>query len=421
MPPQTSPLMVFATVALVAGAGGLLPFSPIEPILVGIALAMPAWLAAPAIALATVCQMATKMLLFRGSTRVVSRLSDRKRAMIERVSARLAGRPWLQRGTVLVSATTGMPPLYLTTVACGALRIRKRDYFFAGAIGRTLRFSAIALLPRLLLCAVALAIPAAAHAETFVLISGTVGGKAGFSRLERQLVSEGHRVVVIDPYELSIDSADVSFAAMARRVDRVLASYHIEGARLVGHAHGAGVMLRLAAMSPVRVSALYLLDVGALAVQRSPVLSGSLRLVPIIKRIPGGRGFVRDKIIAGLRENSGRPEWLDEATQRAYTEPLLDEIGRVIAMAARLASAQEPETLDTVLSRIRVPATVLIGDAPRTLKPKPAELSAMEGLGARFTVQHLADVGHFPHEEAPAAVARIITGPVTIVVARRDY
>ena len=420
MPTETSPLMVFATVALVAGAGGLLPFSPIEPVLVGIALAMPAWLAAPAVALATLCQMATKMLLFRSSARVVTKLSERKRALIQRVSARLVGRPWLQRGTVLLSATTGLPPLYLTTVACGALRIRKRDYFFAGTVGRSLRFSAIALLPRLLLAVVALTIPVAAHAETFVLIAGTVGGKAGYQRLERELVAGGHRVLVVDTYELSIDSADVSFAAMARRVERVMATYHIEGARVVGHAHGAGVMLRLAAMAPGRVSALYLLDVGALAVQRSPVLSGSLRLVPLIKRIPGGRGFVRDKIIAGLRENSGRAEWLDAATQRGYTEPLLDEIGKVIALAGRLAAAQEPEPLDSVLARIRVPATVLIGDAPRSLKPKEEELAAMERLGARLTIEHMADVGHFPHEESPTAVARVLTAPVTLVVARRD-
>ena len=52
--------------------------------------------------------------------------------------------------------------------------------------------------------------------ETFVLISGLVGGVAGFRRLEAHLVEQDRRVIVIDPYLLSIDSAAVSFAALAR-------------------------------------------------------------------------------------------------------------------------------------------------------------------------------------------------------------
>ena len=56
-------------------------------------------------------------------------------------------------------------------------------------------------------------------AVTFVLISGMVGGTAGFDQLASRLVANGYRVLRIDPYQLSLDSTDVSFAAMARRVD----------------------------------------------------------------------------------------------------------------------------------------------------------------------------------------------------------
>lgn len=424
MPPQTSPLIALATVALVAGIGGLLPVLPIEPVLIGIALSMPAWLAGPAIALATVSQMATKLVLLRGSSRVAAKLSENKRALVQRVSDKLASSRWTQRGTVLVSAAVGMPPLYVTTVACGVLGVRVRDYLWAGTIGRALRFGALALLPRLFLALpltlpLTLALPAVAKAETFVLLSGTVGGSAGFRRLELELTRSGHRVVAIDPYELSIDSMDVSFAAMARRVDRILAAYHIVGARMVGHAHGAGVMLRVAAMSPQRVSALYFLDVGALAIQRSPVLTGAIRLVPIITRLPRGRGFVRDRMIAGLRDNSGRAAWLDSASSAAYTEPMLDDIGRVVRMAMRLADAQEPESLESVLARIRVPAMVVLGETPRPAGPGTEEMIALERLGALVTFQRLAGVGHFPHEEAPADVARLLTAPSARLVASK--
>ena len=76
--------------------------------------------------------------------------------------------------------------------------------------------------------------------ETIVLLSGLVGGVAGYRRLEARLVAKHQRVVIIDPYLLSIESTDVSFAAQARRVDRVLDSIGVADADVVGHAHGAG-------------------------------------------------------------------------------------------------------------------------------------------------------------------------------------
>jgi anaerobic glycerol-3-phosphate dehydrogenase len=55
--------------------------------------------------------------------------------------------------------------------------------------------------------------------DTYVFVSGLVGGVAGFTRVEQRLVQAGRRVVIIDPYQLSLDSADVSFDALARRTE----------------------------------------------------------------------------------------------------------------------------------------------------------------------------------------------------------
>jgi pimeloyl-ACP methyl ester carboxylesterase len=255
--------------------------------------------------------------------------------------------------------------------------------------------------------------------ETFVLLSGLVGGVAGFRRLEAHLVEQNRRVVSIDPYLLSIDSADVSFAALARRVDGVLDSLGVTSARVVGHAHGAGVALRLSTSAPQRVAALYFLDVGALANHHSPIFSSSLRLVPVIAHMPGGRGFIRRRLIRGLKESAGRDEWLDEETQRAYTEPMLDGIGRAIALAIRLGKAEEPDSLSTLISRITVPVTVVLGDAPHTAGPEQAELIALEPLGTLLRIEHLAGVGHFPHEEAPQELARLLVAPRSQIIARQ--
>jgi hypothetical protein len=56
-----------------------------------------------------------------------------------------------------------------------------------------------------------------------------VGGVAGFQRLETRLVTAGNRVVTIDPYQLAIDSASVSFDAIARMVDAELEARGITG------------------------------------------------------------------------------------------------------------------------------------------------------------------------------------------------
>lgn len=243
---------------------------------------------------------------------------------------------------------------------------------------------------------------------TYVLLSGLVGGVAGYNRLQVRLLEHGHRVIVIDPYRLSLDSADVTFAALARRVDAVLARYGVDSARVVGHAHGGGVALRLAASAPRRVSALYLLEVGALPENRTKVFSASLRLAPLIARLPGGRGFVRGRFVQGLRQNAGREEWLDAATQRAYTEPVLDHLRQVVSMAGRLARAREPEPLPAVVARIRVPVLVILGTAPHPSAPNAGEIEALAPLGPLLRVERLPGVGHFPHEEATADVATLL-------------
>jgi pimeloyl-ACP methyl ester carboxylesterase len=256
-------------------------------------------------------------------------------------------------------------------------------------------------------------------AETYVLLSGMVGGVAGFRRLEARLLEQGYRVVTIDAYRLSVDSADVTFAALARRVDAALAARGVTSARVVGHAHGAGVALRLAASNPQRVAALYFLDVGALPANRTKVFSASLRLLPVVARIPGGRAFLRSRFLHGLRENAGRHEWLDASTQDAYVRPVLDHIGRVAAMGLRLARAKEPDSLAALVSRVRVPLTVLLGDVPHPSGPDSAELAALAPLGPLLRVEHLPGVGHFPHEEAPAEVARHLLSPRGVTIARR--
>jgi pimeloyl-ACP methyl ester carboxylesterase len=139
--------------------------------------------------------------------------------------------------------------------------------------------------------------------------------------------------------------------------------------------------------------------------------------VPIITRFPGGRSFVRRRLVRGLRGNSGPNAWLDAATERAYAEPLLDEIDRAIALAIRLGRADEPEPVSAVVARIRVPVTVLLGGVPHPAGPAPDEILTLQALGSLVRVEPIAGVGHFPHEEAPGDVARRLLEPYSNVLA----
>ncbi|MEX2152061.1 MAG: hypothetical protein WD825_01910 [Gemmatimonadaceae bacterium] len=143
------PLLVLTITTLVAGVGAILPFSPAEPLLVGIAAVTKPWLLVPMIAFATVSSMVAKTLVYEGSGKVERALSPRKRALLERMRSRLAGRRGLQIATVFLSATCGLPPFYLVTLVCGALRLPIADYLLAGTTGRAVRFSAIMMLPQL--------------------------------------------------------------------------------------------------------------------------------------------------------------------------------------------------------------------------------------------------------------------------------
>lgn len=247
--------------------------------------------------------------------------------------------------------------------------------------------------------------------STFVLISGVIGGVTGFRRLAAVL-EQNHRVVVIDPYRLSIDSADVTFAALAGTIDVVLGELGIDSARVVGHAHGAGVALRLAVNAPGRVAALYFLDAGALAENRTKLLSSSLKMAPLIARLPGGKGFVRGRYVKALRQNTGSQAWLDSTTLRGYTEPFLNNLSKVIGMAGRLSRAHEPGSRDTLVARLAVPVTLLVGALPHPAGPDSGQFAALAPLGDRLRIERLAGVGHFPHEEETARVAEILVAPL---------
>jgi membrane protein YqaA with SNARE-associated domain len=145
-----APLLLCVLVLVVAAVSSLLPVSPVEALLVGIASSLPASLVVPVAIVAAVGHMAAKTLVYVASRGAAApTVSARHEAALGRVRALLSRRRSVQLVTVMVSAVTGLPPFYLVTVCCGVLRLSLRDYLIAGAVGRGLRFAVLASVPGL--------------------------------------------------------------------------------------------------------------------------------------------------------------------------------------------------------------------------------------------------------------------------------
>ena len=80
-------------------------------------------------------------------------------------------------------------------------------------------------------------------------------------------------------------------------------------------------------------------------------------------------------------------------------------------MAGRLSRAREPESRLTLIPRIRVPVTVLIGGVPHATEPDSVQLEVLTALGSLLRIERLAGVGHFPQEEATAEVVAYLLAP----------
>lgn len=153
--------MTVLALLTVAFVSALVPVVNLEVYLGGMALLGASgswWEVAGLAAVAAVGQLAGKTLFYlagRGVITLPRRIrvptghtgADPRRARIaERMSRwqrRLQERPWLSAGLVGASASVGLPPFALVSVAAGSLRIPLPVFVLAGMAGRWVRFAAV--------------------------------------------------------------------------------------------------------------------------------------------------------------------------------------------------------------------------------------------------------------------------------------
>ena len=102
------------------------------------------------VALVTLGQMTGKATMYWIARSAVRPQAPRLQQMIERWREPLVRRPHVAMGVMLLSATLGVPPFYIITLAAGALHVAFGRFLAAGIVGRLLHFAVLAFVPHLL-------------------------------------------------------------------------------------------------------------------------------------------------------------------------------------------------------------------------------------------------------------------------------
>lgn len=129
----------------------LVPWLNGEAIVLGFAAASPAPAHLVMLALtAAFGQTLGKCVLYYAGSGV-ARVKATDSARVERWRQRLRASKASSLALVFVSSTVGIPPLYLTTIAAGTVGMAFPRFITAAALGRVVRFSAVVLVPGLLM------------------------------------------------------------------------------------------------------------------------------------------------------------------------------------------------------------------------------------------------------------------------------
>ena len=196
---------------------------------------------------------------------------------------------------------------------------------------------------------------------------------------------------------------DYSMAAYVRVVAGVLDQLGVQRFVLAGNSLGGQVAWEFAHAHPQRVSKLVLVDAAGYAMAPKAVPLGFR-----VARIPLLRPLVRNTLPRGLVQQSVHsvygdpsrvtPDLVDlyyDMTQRAGNrralgfsiDQIMDEQAQADSAAARIAS-------------LKVPTLILWGGRDALIPPDSAQRFARDIAGSKLVM--FDDLGHVPHEEAPA-------------------
>jgi pimeloyl-ACP methyl ester carboxylesterase len=263
-----------------------------------------------------------------------------------------------------------------------------------------------------------------ANGRTAVLLHGKNFCAATWGGTAAALAARGYRVIVPDQVGFcksdKPDGFQYSFAALATRTRDLLAAAGVTRATLVGHSTGGMLAIRYALLFPDRVDALVLVNPLGL----NDTLAEGVPYAPIeklrVEEAKTNAASIRAYQLKNYYHGAWRPEYDRWVAMLAgqYASP---DGEKVREAQARLSDMIETQPVAAELERLRVPVTLLIGQADATAfrgasAPNPAAIrtvpQAAEGAAKVIpgaTLVRLVGLGHAPQVEAPARFEAALT------------
>ena len=141
-------LALWLTTFGVCIAGSIIPFINTEIYLISVSALSPGAFVGPLVVAATVGQMLGKVLMFYAGRGVGRIRNERVQRSVASLRERLETRPLAAKVVLFSSATVGLPPLYVMSVACGTLGMGILSFVAIGSVGRLIHFAVVALVPQ---------------------------------------------------------------------------------------------------------------------------------------------------------------------------------------------------------------------------------------------------------------------------------
>jgi membrane protein YqaA with SNARE-associated domain len=142
-------LAVWLTTFGVAVASAMIPVINIEIYLLGASALAPREMVIPLIVAGTLGQVIGKIALYYAGSGAVKLPGKRLQAALQRMNTQMQERPHMGSALVFVSATAGLPPYYLVTLAAGAAKMNLPMFLLVSLVGRLIRFSIVVAVPQL--------------------------------------------------------------------------------------------------------------------------------------------------------------------------------------------------------------------------------------------------------------------------------
>jgi membrane protein YqaA with SNARE-associated domain len=139
---------LWITTFAVCVVGSIIPLVNTEIYLISVSALSPREFVLPLVVAATAGQMVGKVGMFYAGRGIVGMGSRKVRVRARALRARLRSRPHLAKVTLFSSATLGLPPLYVVSIACGTIGMGILSFVVIGAAGRLIHFAVVALLPQ---------------------------------------------------------------------------------------------------------------------------------------------------------------------------------------------------------------------------------------------------------------------------------